>query len=652
MLNSSLSSPWLESLTKLGLCRALDRHLVHCCLHEYQQQVQPLTGSDFADLQLWLTLCSAQVAQGHICLDVALASREPSSLLPSGQLPFGGAYTDLKKLVQAQPLAEVMRLLQRHPQLIGPEAPFELRDTRLYLRRYAQIEQRIIEFIHRRATVQLPVAASVLAQAITTWFGEPQAALDWQRLACAMAASRAFSVITGGPGTGKTTTVVRLVGILSQLAAQQQGSLQLALAAPTGKAAARLTESFELAVGKLTESQQQMLARVPSKAQTIHRLLGRRADGEFRYHAGEPLPLDVLIIDEASMVDAELLAAVLAALPATARLVLLGDKDQLASVEAGAVLAELCDQAEAAHYKPDTALLLRELTGQSIANEYLDEHGTLLQQQVVMLRESRRFSADSGIGRLATAVNRGDLTLVNAWLTQDANLGQDLQLFVTATLADLWPWLRRELQPLWQQLKELMAQPITDAVLLQRSGELLSQLGQLQVLCAVRQGPWGVEAVNLQLQNYLRKMGDIQTQADWYPGRPVMVRQNDYSTGLMNGDVGLCVGWCDSQGQMQQKVVFADGQGGVRFFLPSRLPEVETAFALTVHKSQGSEYQHAMLLLPDADSPVLTRELVYTAITRAKQKFSLVIPQPPLLLQAIARLTERRGGLRCSHGQE
>lgn len=640
----SANWPWLESLRHLGLCRALDRHLVLGCLREYQQQIQPLKEDEAAFLLFWLTLCSGQVAQGHICLDIELACREPASLLPSGTLPYGMAYQELKQQLQANPFAQVLQGLQAHPQLVGPQAPFVLRGHRLYLRRYASVEQQIIEFIEQRAQVQLPVPVPVLAQAITDWFGDVPKQLDWQRLACAMAASRAFSVITGGPGTGKTTTVVRLVGILSQLAAQ--GALQLALAAPTGKAAARLTESFELAVGKLAPAQQAILARVPSKAQTIHRLLGRSADGEFRFHAGQPLPLDVLIIDEASMVDAELLAAVLAALPRTARLVLLGDKDQLASVEAGAVLAELCDQAERARYWPSTAALLTQLTGLPLDAHWLDEQGGMLQQQVVMLRESRRFSADSGIGRLAAAVNQGATQQIEHWLSAPDALGADIQLLPATSTADLWPWLRAVLAPLWQQVKWLAQQSLDDAALSAHCLKLLAQLAQLQLLCAVRQGPWGVETVNQQLQQYLRKMGDIQTAADWYPGRVVMVRQNDYSTGLMNGDVGLSVSWLDSSAVSVQKVVFADGQGGVRFFLPSRLPEVETAYAVTVHKSQGSEYQHAMLLLPDTDSPVLTRELVYTAITRAKQTFSLVLPNPALLLQAVRRPTERRGGLR------
>lgn len=648
MLISTPNWRWLESLATLGLCRALDRHLVHCCLHEYQQQVQPLSAADAEALMFWLTLCSGQVAQGHICLDLELACREPASLLPSSTLPYGAVYQQFKQQLQAQTLPQLLQLLQAHPQLIGAQAPFVLRQQRLYLRRYALIEQQIIEFIGRRAQVQLPVAADVLAQAIDDWFGQPKETLDWQRLACAMAASRAFSVITGGPGTGKTTTVVRLVGVLSQLAAQQQGSLQLALAAPTGKAAARLTESFELAVGKLSAEQQALLSRVPSKAQTIHRLLGRGADGQFRFHAGNPLPLDVLIVDEASMVDAELLAAVLAALPATARLVLLGDKDQLASVEAGAVLAELCDQAEAAHYRSATVALLQQLTGQLIESCWQDEQGTLLQQQVAMLRESRRFAADSGIGVFASAVNRGDIVQIERWLGGTDPLGQDVRFMAATSSADLWPVLRAELSPLWQQVKQLELEPLDDAALTRHCLALLAQLAQLQVLCAVRQGPWGVETVNLQLQQYLRKMGDIKTAADWYAGRVVMVRQNDYSTGLMNGDVGLCVRWQESPEVFQQKVVFADGQGGVRFFLPNRLPEVETAFAVTVHKSQGSEYQHAMLLMPDTDSPVLTRELLYTAITRAKTHFSLVLPEPSLLQHAVRRRTERRGGLRVS----
>lgn len=634
-----------DVLTKLGLCRALDKHLVSTCLLSYQAQTTvPLSAKEESQLAFWLLLASGQVAQGHVCLDIAAALQTPASLLPSSQHAYGTAYDQLRRWLSAGDVASTLSLLQRHPLLIGEDAPFVLRDQRLYLRRFARLEQIIAHCISGRMALDGELDRFALRQAIDNWFGEPPSAIDWQRQACAMAASRAFAVITGGPGTGKTTTVVRLVGVLCQL--NQQHPLQIALAAPTGKAAARLSESIEQAVLKLPASHQQLLSQIPKRAQTLHRLLQRRADGEFFYHAGQPLPVDVLIIDEASMVDVELLAAVMQALPAHARLILLGDKDQLASVEAGAVLAELCHDAEHAQYSDDTLRVLAELTGQVLPIP--TKVGGPLQQTVVMLRESRRFAADSGIGQLASWVNRGDRRAVEQWMAQ-TQLGEgfsDLQLFNLTNLKDVWPWLRSELRPLWRDVQALQQQQLTDEAAAQAALPLLARQARLQLLCAVRQGPWGVQHVNQQLQHYLRSMGDITTSADWYPARPVIVMENDYSTALMNGDIGLCIGYIDTEGNSVLKVAFADGQGGVRLFLPSRLPALESAFALTVHKSQGSEYQHAMLLLPEHDSPVLTRELVYTAITRAKQQFTMLLPQPSLLISAVERPTTRRGGLR------
>lgn len=634
-----------DVLSKLGLCRALDKHLVSTCLTSYQtQHPEAMSEQDEQQLALWLLLASGQVAQGHICLDIAAALQTPASLLPSSQQAYGAAYEQLRRWLRDEQGSDPVSLLLRHPQLIGEEAPFVLRGQRLYLRRFARLEQLIAQRIASRMALDATLDRDALRQAIDNWFGRAPTAIDWQRQACAMAASRAFAVITGGPGTGKTTTVVRLVGVLCQL--NQQHPLQIALAAPTGKAAARLSESIEQAVLKLPESQQQLLSQIPKRAQTLHRLLQRRADGEFFYHAGQPLPVDVLIIDEASMVDVELLASVMQALPAHARLILLGDKDQLASVEAGAVLAELCHQAELALYSDETLQVLAELTGQALPAPA--EVGGPLQQTVVMLRESRRFAKDSGIGQLAAWVNGGDRRAVAQWVeqTQQGAGFSDLQLFVTSNLKELWPWLRAQLRQLWRDVLALQQQQLSEEAAAHAALPLLARQAQLQLLCAVRQGPWGVQQVNQQLQHYLRSMGDITTAADWYPARPVIVMENDYSTALMNGDIGLCIGYLDNDGQPLLKVAFADGQGGVRLFLPSRLPAVESAFALTVHKSQGSEYQHAMLLLPEHDSPVLTRELVYTAITRAKQQFTMLLPDPSLLLRAVERPTIRRGGLR------
>ncbi len=259
-----------DVLSKLGLCRALDKHLVSTCLASYQiQHPEAMSEQDEQQLVLWLLLASGQVAQGHICLDIAAALQTPASLLPSSQQAYGAAYEQLRRWLRYEQGSDPVSLLLRHPQLIGEEAPFVLRGQRLYLRRFARLEQLIAQRIASRMALDATLDRDALRQAIDNWFGSAPTAIDWQRQACAMAASRAFAVITGGPGTGKTTTVVRLVGVLCQL--NQQHPLQIALAAPTGKAAARLSESIEQAVLKLSESQQQLLSQIPKRAQTLHR---------------------------------------------------------------------------------------------------------------------------------------------------------------------------------------------------------------------------------------------------------------------------------------------------------------------------------------------------------------------------------------------
>lgn len=471
-----------------------------------------------------------------------------------------------------------------------------------------------------------------------------------------------MAVITGGPGTGKTTTVVKLLVLLQQLAMQQGQPLSIVLAAPTGKAAARLSLSISQALTRLGPSfaiSPDLVAQIPAKAQTLHRLLGSGPDrAQFRYHADEPLPLDVLVVDEASMVDVALFAAMLAALPSHARLILLGDKDQLASVEAGAVMAELCRDADVGGYSQATADWLAQLTGQSLPAPYVTVSATALEQQVVMLRTSHRFAAHSGIGQLATAVNQGDVAQTLAilqqppadvtWLAcspESAEFGYFLLHgnLLTPSKQGFAAYLAAVLQP---PEPDAASQAFDDWAF-----DVLQQFARFQLLAAVRQGPYGVEQLNQRVATVLARQHLIPRTEGWYPGRPVMVVQNDYSTGLMNGDVGICLPRYELQAgklELRLRVVFpgaaADQQ--VRWILPSRLPQVETVYAMTVHKSQGSEFQHAVLILPEQGSALLSRELVYTGITRAAQQLSLLCADPAVLSHAVLQKTERSGGLR------
>lgn len=623
---------------------------------------------------LYLMLASSQLAQGHLCLDLQSAATKPLQLLPLALRDRRQSQLLLDFCAEYPP-TQVAAALVQYPALVAVNSsaatdaaagkqPFVLKGQRLYLRRYADDEAVIADFIASRResdkTLRQQLDPGSVRQMLQMLFPAANADIDWQQQACALAASSYFAVITGGPGTGKTTTVLKLLLLLLQQASQ---GLHIVLAAPTGKAAARLTESLAQSRPKLAADLPELaslLPQLPQRAQTVHRLLAPKPDGSgFRYHAGQPLPADVVIVDEASMLDVSLFAALVRALPPQCRLILLGDKDQLASVEAGAVLAEICRHAEAGGYSAESAEWLKALTGQTLPAAFLSPQPDALDQQVMMLRHSHRFGADSGIGQLARAVNNGDPQTL-PWLQQlagNAELQHDVavqllstQQSSTAVCASLRPWLNPYL--------DLLQIPVSRAEADQQALRLHQQLTQVQLLCAVRQGPAGVETMNQALEQYLAQQHLIQRQGGWYHGRPVIVLQNDYSTGLMNGDIGICLavqgtadtGLVGQHGQTELRVAFLqpDEQQGykVRWFLPGRLPPLESAFALTVHKSQGSEFQHAILLLPPTDSPVLTRELIYTAITRAKSRFSLYLSDWQVLGGAINRCIVRHGGLR------
>src|SRR5690606_36009376 len=446
---------------------------------------------------------------------------------------------------------------------------------------------------------------------------------DWQKLACALAARGAFSIITVGPGTGKTTTVVRLLALLTGSAVEAGQPLRIHLAAPTGKAAARLTESIGGQIGSL-QIDPAVRDQIPREVTTLHRLLGSLPDTRrFRHHAGNPLALDVLVVDEASMIDLEMMACLLDALPPRARLILLGDKDQLASVEAGAVLGDLCRDAEAGRYSEETRRWLEQASGQSIAGSGLepgDDRHHRLAQQTVMLRHSHRFGADSGIGQLARAVNRADPAAARQILS-DQRYGDIRQYSIGSERDPAWASLLLGSDGLpgyasyLQQLQEQRPSPkqsAEDPVWEDWARQVLQAFDRFQVLCALRRGPWGVEGLNQHIAGLLHRRGLLPEPSGWYEGRPVLVTRNDYSLGLMNGDIGIALRIREpalqpgEQERLMLRVAFArnDGSGGVRFVLPSRLTEVETVFAMTVHKSQGSEFAHALLVLPDSRSPL------------------------------------------------
>jgi len=654
----ALLSTWSER----GWLRELDRALTQL-FAELDPQASPL-------LLLGAALASHQLGQGHVCLDLAATLANPDFTL---SLPPEGDDAEESMILPSQVLAGLsleswLAACAGSALLESEGAPLVLSGTCLYMRRYWNYERQVAYNIAQR--LQTSAAAPTdLAARLASLFPEAlmvngQRLTDWQKLACAMAAQGRFTLITGGPGTGKTTTVVRLLALLQEAAMATGEPLRLSLAAPTGKAAARLTESIGAQVQSLALDER-VREQIPTLVTTLHRLLGSRPGSRhFRHDATNPLPLDVLVVDEASMIDLEMMASLLDALPTHARLILLGDKDQLASVEAGAVLGDLCREAESGGYSEATRVWLESQTGERLDDPALVMSDKALAQHIVMLRHSRRFGSGSGIGRLARAVNQGDAQMARATLAAGADdlhvlrLSGEQDRGLGRLLIDGQGAGESRPQGYAHYLQVMQAQrPTSDAgeqAWDEWAGKVLAAFDQFQLLCAVRKGAWGVEALNERIAEALVRRKLLEQAYGWYEGRPVLVTRNDYSLGLMNGDIGIALRLPEppeSPGAPVRevlRVVFPrnDGSGTLRHILPSRLSAVETVFAMTVHKSQGSEFAHCALILPDSLNPVLTKELVYTGITRARHWFSLIESRAGIFEQAVQRRVERRSGLR------
>jgi exodeoxyribonuclease V alpha subunit len=507
--------------------------------------------------------------------------------------------------------------------------PLVLDHQRLYLQRMWQNECRVAAFFNHKPPDNTFDEATV-RQVLDRFFPPMSGPADWQKVAAAVAMTYPVSLISGGPGTGKTTTVAKILASLVVISAGQR--LHIQLAAPTGKAAARLSESLGQAIATLElDAEQKRL--FPPEAVTLHRLLGAQPDTQrLRYHQGNLLPVDILIVDEASMVDLPMMANLIAALPSRAKVVFLGDRCQLASVEAGAVLGDICFFVENG-YSAARRSQLERLTGCVLPADARGAEQTT-GDGLCLLRKSYRFDDRSGIGRLANAVNAGDsgsaLSLLNSGQEGDVTY---------LSLRNSEDYLR---------LLAGVAAGYRDYLLQIKAGEspaiILKTFNRYRLLCALRDGPFGVTGLNSRIEQALMRAGLIQPPSDnairGYAGRPVMIVRNAPSLGLYNGDIGIMLR--DESSQL--RVYFALPDGSLKAVPLSRLPEHETAYAMTVHKSQGSEFDHTALVLPDQLLPVLTRELVYTAITRARRSLS-IYANNNVLSYAITTQTQRRSGL-------
>lgn len=645
----------LAQWSDLGWIRRLDRAFA-AFLCDVVPDTDPL-------VLLAAAIVARMEGQGHACL--AIDALVP--ILDDKRLAWPAAATPaLHALLARMPrdAADWLAVLRNSPVIYaegvqGAVDGFQplVLDARgcLYLRRHWRAERHVAQQVSLRVAREFSFDPDTLRGWLDRLFGPADGRPDWQRLACGVAARRGLTLVTGGPGTGKTYTAARLLALLWALHPQDGPPLQVALAAPTGKAAARLRQAIDGALEGLSSRlghalPLKELAGRLGAARTLHALLGARSDSrKFRHDALNPLLFDVLIVDEASMIHLEMMAALLDAVRPQARVILLGDKDQLASVEAGAVLGDLCRQAAAGCYDADTQQFAESVVGMEIPLEFRSA-GPALAQQTVMLRESRRFTGV--IGRLALAVNRGDaaqaLQLLRDPPDGTVHWTPRSDRFSPAMVVQMALHGRAGVPVGHGAYLDLLSQRPAQGDPEAHAGwvrAVLAAFERFRLLCAVRDGDWGVTGLNDAIERALVQEGRMNRLAggDWYEGRPVMVTRNDPSLGVFNGDVGLALTPPGSAAAL--RVYFMDA-GTVRSVAASRLARVETAFAMTVHKSQGSEFEHTALVLPDVQaSRQLTRELLYTGITRARSALSLLGGQTSELEEILARITLRGSGL-------
>ncbi len=607
--------------------------------HHFAEFINGLDSNSCDELWLAAALTSAAAGRGHVCLVLAEAAETEIIPFKHSRMPLRtpAAGQWLEALVSCNTVGRP-----------GDYTPLVLDEAgRLYLNRSWQYERRVANDILSRLA-SLPFDHGSIKTGLERYFPPTTEMPDLQRVAAAAAATRRFIVISGGPGTGKTATVARILALLIEQAGDRE--LVIALAAPTGKAALRMRQAIRQATGQL-ELPEAVRNRMPDKVQTIHRLLGvLSGSNTFRHHRDNPLSCDLLVVDEVSMIDLPLMAHLLEALNEDTRIILLGDRDQLASVEAGAVLSDICNHGVQQPFSPEFRQLVEELCGPlpietdsaapnapiplpsfPLKGEEPASHScqtaVSLSDSIIHLKTSYRFGAESGIGNLSRLINAGESAAA-------------LDLLQSGRHDDLF----------WRPLPESngFEAAFTEEIRKQYNHyahagtptAALEELDRFRVLSPLREGLYGVNNLN---RLTMAGLGMRQLpEQPWCPHLPVMVTGNNYELGLFNGDTAVLL---NDPASGSLAAFFPDPDGGLRRLSPLRLPPFDPAFALTVHKSQGSEFERVLLVLPGLQSELLSRELLYTAVTRGRKRVEIWGTEE-VFRHAVARRTERCSGLR------
>lgn len=614
-----MNKDYITNLNDNGYLSSFDVH--------FASFIARICKQDEPYILLAAALLSNVTANGNVCLDLTSVAGKPMA-----------DASDATTMLTCPDISEWSKRLRRHPAVGRPGefCPLILDEkNRLYLYRYWAYEKNLSDTILSQINnAARHVDNIALKDSLERLFPNADDGDGlWQQVSAIVAAYKRFSVISGGPGTGKTFAVAKVLALL--LEQEKDSNLRILLAAPTGKAAARLGESIK-AVKKTLNCRKQVIDAIPSEAYTIHRMLITLPGSPYFFHNAEnPLKADVVVVDEASMIDLALMSKLVSAMPISARLIIVGDKDQLASVEAGAVLGDICNRDNSNRFSNFFLQKLERLTGRKIdAAEPKPKNKSALNDCITILKKNYRFDTSSAIGRLGRVINMGDVE-------------QALSILRSGDAQLEWQTL-----PLTSGLSNALEKKIISGY----SGYLkaedpviaLELFDHFRILCAVKRGPFGVNAINDFTEKVLRRerliAPEVPSGNPWYRGRPVLITRNDYNLELFNGDMGVVLPLPDT-GKKDLYVFFSGKSGRLRRFSPHRIPEHETAYAATVHKSQGSEFGHVQLILPEYDSLILTRELLYTGITRATKQVS-IWGSEPIIKAAVARKIERTSGLR------